>query len=119
LKEEIVADHVAETRSTQERNPGKAVNRTLFVAIVTLFPVLNIALGIISAQLEPFAVVLPGWVFGILNGGIVITAALIGIGTKLMANPLVNDWFRANFPALAPDSHPVIVGEVVDEGPAV
>lgn len=111
-----MADHVLDTRSSQERNPGKTINRSLLVAIVTAFPVLNIALGIILSSLAPYTAYIPGWVFGILNGALVVTAALIAIGTKLMANPALNDWFRANVPALAPDSHPVVVGEVVDEG---
>lgn len=115
-----MADHVAETRSTQERNPRKAVNRTVIVAVLTLFPVLNIVLGIILNALTPYVDVLPGWVFAILNAGLAVTTALIAIGTKILANPAVNDWLRANLPALAPDNQPpVIVGELAAEDSAV
>lgn len=96
--------HVAQ--STQEQNPKKAVSRTTFVVILAAFPVLNATLLVIQAELSPYVEHLPGWIFAILNIGIVATAVVSAIFTKVMALPGVNDFLRQFFPALAPDSAP-------------
>lgn len=93
-------------QSTQEKNPKKAISRTTLVVIVAAFPVLNATLLIIQAELSPYLSALPGWVFAILNGGIMATAVLSAIFTKIMALPAVNNWLRQFVPALAPDSAP-------------
>lgn len=89
--------------STQEKNPRSAVIRTVVVAALTLFPILNITLGIIVEEMRPYGDVVPGWVFGILNGGIVITTVALAILTRIMAIPGVNDFFRSHFKPLAPE----------------
>lgn len=89
--------------STQERNPRSAVVRTVVVAIVVLFPSLNAVLGIIAEELTPYGGTLPGWVFGILNGGIAVVTVILGIGTRVLAIPGVNDWLREHAAWLAPE----------------
>lgn len=94
-------DHAAV--STQEKNPRSAVVRTVVVAVLVLFPSLNIALGIIVEEMEPYSASVPGWVFGILNGAIAATAVLLGIGTRILAIPGVNAWLREHAAWLAPE----------------
>ena len=89
--------------STQEKNPRSTIVRSVFVALVALLPIMNITLAIIVQELRPYGEAIPGWVFGILNGGIVVTALAISIGTKIMAIPGFNEWLRANAPWLAPE----------------
>lgn len=89
--------------STQEKSPRSTVVRTVVVAIIVLFPSLNIALGIIVEEMEPYGGVIPGWVFGILNGAILATTVLLGIGTRILAIPGVNEWLRKHAAWLAPE----------------
>lgn len=115
-----MGEHTATAaRSTQESNPRKAINRTLIVAVISAFPVLNIALGMIVHELQPYAASIPGWVFAWLNGAILGVTILMAIGTKIMANPAVNDWFRANLPALAPDTLAPVTALPQDQAPVV
>lgn len=93
--------------SGQEKNPRSAVARTVFVAVLALFPILNAALAVIIAELQPYQVNLPAWLFPALNGILVATAVLMGIFTKVMALPGVNAWLRKYVPWLSPeDKHP-------------
>lgn len=96
----MAGDHVA--LSTQERNPGAAVRRTL-VAIVALIPVVNAIAGITIELLEPYQVHVPVWVFPALNGILVATALLAAWVTRILALPVVNDWLRAHLPSFAPE----------------
>ena len=98
--------------STQEQNPRSTIVRSVFVALVALLPTMNITLAIIVQELRPYGEAVPGWVFGILNGGIVATAVVISIGTKIMAIPGFNEWLRANVPWLSPEDAPVELEDV-------
>lgn len=95
-------------QSSQEAHPGKAVNRTLLVAVLSAFPVLNATLAMTLQELQPYVGTVPGWVFAVLNGALLVTTVLIGIFTRVMAIPAVSDWFRRYVPALAPDSEPPV-----------
>lgn len=103
--------------SGQEKNPRSAVTRTMFVAVLALFPILNAALAVIIAELQPYQVHLPAWLFPALNGILVATAVLMGIFTKVMALPGVNVWLRKYLPALSPeDKQPAVTGpDLTDE----
>lgn len=94
-------DHAAV--STQEKNPRSTVVRTVVVAVLVLFPSLNIILGIVVEEMEPYSASVPGWVFGILNGGIVIVTVIVGICTRILAIPGVNVWLREHAAWLAPE----------------
>lgn len=96
-----MGDHVA--LSTQERNPSSAVLRTVLVAAVALFPLLNIALKIVVEELEPYRVNLPEWLFVALNVAITVVVVLTGIFTRVLAIPGVNDWLRRYVPLFAPE----------------
>ena len=89
--------------STQEKNPRSAVIRTVVVAALTLFPILNLTLGIIVEEMRPYGDVVPGWVFGILNAGIVVTTVALAILTRVLAIPGVNEFFRSHFTPLSPE----------------
>lgn len=98
-----MADHRA--LSTQERNPRSAVLRTVLVAAVALFPLLNTALKVIVDELEPYRVSLPEWLFVALNVAITVTVIMMGIFTRVMAIPGVNEWLRKYLPLFAPEDH--------------
>lgn len=89
--------------STQERNPRSTIIRSVFVALLAALPIMNGALGIIVGELAPYGGTVPGWVFGVLNGGIAVTAILLAILTKIMAFPGVNEWFRQHAAWLSPE----------------
>lgn len=89
--------------STQERNPRSAVIRTVLVAAVALFPLLNVALKIVVEELEPYRVSLPEWLFAALNVSITVVVVIIGIFTRVMAIPVVNEWLRKYVPLFAPE----------------
>ena len=97
----MTGDHVAKT--TQELNPRSTVVRSTLLALAAALPIMNAALAVIVQELRPYGEVVPGWVFGILNGGIIVTALAISIGTKIMALPGVNDWLRRHAAWLAPE----------------
>ncbi|KQR02469.1 hypothetical protein ASF72_10570 [Arthrobacter sp. Leaf141] len=88
--------------STQERNPGAAVRRTLG-AIVLLIPVINAIAAVTVELLKPYEVHLPVWVFPALNGVLVATALLAAWVTRILALPGVNDWLRRYLPSFAPE----------------
>ena len=89
--------------STQEKNPRSAVIRTVLVAVFALFPLLNGALLVIMDELQPYVGSLPAWVFPALNGALVAVTVLIGICTRVLAIPGVNDWLRRYAKWLAPE----------------
>lgn len=96
-----MGEHVA--LSTQERNPRSAVLRTVLVAAVALFPLLNGALKVLVEELEPYRANLPDWLFVALNIAITVVVVLIGVFTRVMAIPGVNDWLRKYVPLFAPE----------------
>ncbi|KQR01500.1 hypothetical protein ASF74_08010 [Arthrobacter sp. Leaf145] len=111
-----MADHVA--LSTQERNPRSAVLRTVLVAAVALFPLLNAALKILVEELEPYRVHLPEWMFIALNVAITVVVVIIGVCTRILAIPGVNEWLRKYVPIFAPEdkaNRDVIQGEIVSD----
>lgn len=72
---------------------GKRVVRTIVQALVTLVPILNgLALAAAAYLREQADVVVPGWVFIVLNAIIAVTALIMGLVARLMAVPGVNDW---------------------------
>lgn len=88
---------------TQIANPLRATVRTVVQALVTLIPLGNVAAGIVLGYLnEQTDVAVPGWVFAIVNGVLVATGLIIGLVTRLMANPGVNAWVVRTLPWLAP-----------------
>lgn len=89
--------------TTQEQNPRSTVVRSTLLALVTALPIMNASLIIIVQELRPYGEVVPGWVFAILNVGIIVTALFISIGTKIMALPGVNEWLRQHVPWLSPE----------------
>lgn len=109
-----MAEHRA--LSTQERNPRSAVLRTVLVAAVALFPLLNAALKVVVDELEPYRASLPEWLFAALNAAIAVTVVLMGAFTRIMAIPGVNEWLRRYVPLFAPeDKANVIPGEIVED----
>jgi hypothetical protein len=88
---------------TQIANPVRATVRTVVQFIIGAVPVLNIAAGIIVVVLrEQSDLVVPAWVFLVLNGILAVTAALIALVTRLMANQVVNAWITQHAAWLAP-----------------
>jgi hypothetical protein len=97
---------MAEAISTQEQNPRSATIRTTAVAIVTLFPLLNLALAGALEALEPYRVYVPDFVFIWLNGALIVVTIIIAVVQRVMAVPGLNDWFRMHFRLLAPEDKP-------------
>lgn len=90
--------------STQEANPGKAVTRTLFAALLAFAPLVNGVLLAVQDWLTQNTDVVPAelalWVNGVLVAGL----ALVALVTRVLAVPGVNDWLRTHLAVLAPDS---------------
>jgi hypothetical protein len=88
---------------TQIANPVRATVRTVVQFLFGAVPVLNIAAGIAIVVLrEQNDLVVPGWVFLVLNGILAVTALLIALVARLMANPIVNAWITRYASWLAP-----------------
>ena len=88
---------------TQIANPVRATVRTVVQFTIGAVPVLNLATGIVIVVLqEQNDLVVPGWVFLVLNGILAVTALLIALVTRLMANPVVNAWITHYVSWLAP-----------------
>lgn len=94
--------------STQEANPGKAVNRTIFAVVLALFPTVNLILSAVNEWAVENEAMLPGWVFIALNAALAVAALITGLITKLLAIPAVNEWLRKGTvrSLLAPDNEP-------------
>ena len=56
---------------------------------------------------------LPGWLFAVINGALLLSAMVAGLITKLLAIPGVNEWLRkGNFRSLlAPDNEPSLAAK--------
>jgi hypothetical protein len=88
---------------SQIANPTRATVRTIIQALIGLIPTVNIAAATIIQYLnEQTNLEIPGTVFVVLNGVVVVTAFLIGLSARLMAIPGVAEWIKANLPWLAP-----------------
>jgi len=88
---------------TQIANPVRATVRTVTQFVIGAVPVLNVAAGIVIVVLQQQGdIVIPGWVFLVLNGILAVTALLIALVTRLMANPVVNAWITKYAAWLAP-----------------
>jgi hypothetical protein len=88
---------------TQIANPVRATVRTVTQFVIGAVPVLNVAAGIVIVVLQQQAdLAVPGWVFVVLNGILAVTALLIALVTRLMANPVVNAWITKHAAWLAP-----------------
>ena len=88
---------------TQIANPVRATVRTVVQYLFGAVPVLNLSAGIAIVVLrEQNDLVVPGWVFLVLNGILAVTALLIALVTRLMANPVVNAWITSYASWLAP-----------------
>lgn len=90
--------------STQEANPGKAVNRTVFAAVLAFFPLINGVLLSVQGWLTENTAIIPVELYGWVNGILVAGLALVALVTRVLAAPGVNDWLRDHLAALAPDS---------------
>lgn len=90
--------------STQEANPGKAVNRTVFSAVLAFFPLVNGILLSIQSWLTESTDIVPAEMYGWVNGVLVACLALVALVTRVLAVPGVNDWLRDHLAVLAPDS---------------
>lgn len=90
--------------ATQEANPGKAVTRTLFAALLAFAPLVNGILLAVQEWLAANTDIIPAelalWVNGVLVAGL----ALVALVTRILAVPGVNDWFRKHLSVLAPDN---------------
>jgi len=72
---------------------GQRVLRTIVSALVALVPIVNgIAAVVITYLNGQTDVAIPGWVFVWLNAILVGTALVMGLITRIMAVPGVNDW---------------------------
>lgn len=88
---------------TQIANPFRATVRTVVQFALGAVGPLNLAAGIVIAVLrEQNDLAVPAWIFLVLNGILVVTAALIALVTRLMANPIVNAWITQHAGWLAP-----------------
>lgn len=92
--------------ATQEANPGRAVTRTFFAALLAFAPLVNGVLLAVQDWVVANSDILPAelavWVNGILVAGL----ALVALVTRVLAVPGVNDWLRKHLSLLAPDNSP-------------
>jgi len=90
---------------TQVANPGRATLRTALAVLVGLLaalPTLNATLAALQAYLsEQAQVVIPAWVWLVVNGTAAVLLFISGLVTRLLAVPGVNEWVKAHLPALA------------------
>lgn len=69
------------------------VLRTIVQALIILVPLANgVALAAAGYLQEQTHLVIPGWVFLVLNGVVAVTALVMGLVARVMAVPGVNDW---------------------------
>lgn len=88
---------------TQVANPKRAGWRTFTQALIAFLPLANgilLAVQLVLAQPD-YSGYVPGWVFAVVNGGILISALASKLVTQVMAAPGVNEWIKAHVPSLA------------------
>lgn len=90
--------------STQEANPGRAVFRTFFAALLGFAPLVNGVLLAVQDWLAANTDVVPAELALWVNGVLVACLALVALVTRVLAVPGVNDWLRKHLAVLAPDS---------------
>lgn len=88
---------------TQVKNPGRAVFRTIFAAVITFFPLANGVLLSVQDWLTENTDVVPAELAIWTNGVLVAALALTALVTRILAVPGVNDWLRKHFALLAAD----------------
>lgn len=72
---------------------AKRAVRTIIQTLIVLVPIANLIAAAIASYLnDQTSVIVPGWVFVILNGIVVATALLAGLVARVMAVPGVNVW---------------------------
>ena len=72
---------------------AKRVVRTIVQGLIVIVPLANLLAAMVADYLNEQAnLVVPAWVFVVLNGIVVATALLMGLVAKAMANPTVNTW---------------------------
>jgi len=87
---------------TQIANPLRATVRTIVQALVVLVPLVNIVAGLAVDYLTTQTdLVVPAWAFVALNAAIAATSFVIGLVTRLMANPAVDAALTHYVPWLA------------------
>lgn len=90
--------------ATQEANPGRAVFRTIFAALLAFAPLVNGVLLAVQDWLTANTDVVPAELALVVNGVLVAGLALVALVTRVLAVPGVNDWLRKHLSVLAPDS---------------
>lgn len=85
---------MAETKVPEIWYKAQRALRTAIQFLIVAVPVFNLlliaAVGYLEEQTD---LVVPGWVFVVLNATIALLAFLIGLVARLMAVPGVNNWF--------------------------
>lgn len=72
--------------------------RTGVQALVVLVPLVNVGAAIVLQTLkDQEGIIIPGWIFVVLNGIVVATALLMLLVSRLMANPGLNAWLTKWF----------------------
>lgn len=72
---------------------AQRVLRTIVQFLIVTVPIANgVAAAAISYLQAQTDVVVPGWVFLVLNGVLAVSALIIGLVARIMAVPGVNDW---------------------------
>jgi hypothetical protein len=70
--------------------------------LVVLIPLVNIAAGALIDYLNTQTdLVVPAWTFLVLNGVVAVTSFVIGLVTRLMATPAVDEALTRHVPSLA------------------
>lgn len=73
---------------------GKRVARTVFQFLIVAVPIFNLAAAAVIDYLRTQEdVAVPAWAFAALNAVLAATALIIGLATKIMAIPQINDLF--------------------------
>lgn len=95
----------SEVTPSQVANPARATLRTVVAVLVGLLvalPTINTALLALQGYLsEQTAVVLPSWVWLVVNGAVAVVTLVSGVVTRLLAVPGVNAWIVEHLPGLS------------------
>jgi hypothetical protein len=91
--------------------PSQRVIRTVLASLVVLVPILNASLPLVAAAFDEPGV--PGQVVLVVNGVIAACLVVLGIVTRLMAIPAVNEWLTKIGAGSAPKSAVTSSGKVI------
>lgn len=88
---------------TQVQYPRRASWRTFLQALLGFLPLVNGVLALVQELLAqaPYNVLLPGWIYAIVNAGVLLGAFVSKLIAQLMANPIVNRWIECHAGRLA------------------